>query len=77
MKNIEIKTPQDFLDATVMDILVYLKNDNSTECTAELTDNGTGRKLVVTLSYKEVEDTNENRKELERTAQKLVDKLFK
>lgn len=56
MKNIEIKTPQDFLGATVMDLLVYLRNDNSTECTAELTDNGSGRKLVVTLSYEEVEE---------------------
>lgn len=56
MKNIEIKTPQDFLDATVLDLLVYLRNDNSTECTAELTGNGSGRKLVVTLSYKEVEE---------------------
>lgn len=56
MKNIEIKTPKDFLDATVMDLLIYLRNDNSTECTAELTDNGSGRKLVVKLSYKEVEE---------------------
>lgn len=56
MKNIEIKTPQDFLGATVMDLLVYLRNDNSTECTAELTDNGSGRKLVVTLSYEEVQE---------------------
>ncbi len=56
MKDIEIKTPQDFLDATVTDLLIYLRNSNSTECTAELSDNGTGRKLVVTLSYKEVEE---------------------
>ncbi|EGE54387.1 hypothetical protein [Streptococcus parauberis] len=56
MNNIEIKTPQDFLNATIMDLLVYLRNDNSTVCTAELTDNGSGRKLVVTLSYKEVEE---------------------
>lgn len=56
MKNIEIKTPQDFLGATVMELLIYLRNDNSNECTAELFENGTGRKLVVTLSYKEVEE---------------------
>lgn len=56
MNNIEIKTPQDFLGATVMDLLIYLRNDNANECTAELTDNGSGRKLVVTLSYEEVEE---------------------
>lgn len=56
MKNIEIKTPQDFLGATVMDLLIYLRNDNSNECTAELFENGTGRKLVVTLSYEEVKE---------------------
>ncbi|EPX30438.1 TPA: hypothetical protein U7H52_001412 [Streptococcus agalactiae] len=52
----KIDTPQDFLNSTVIDLLVYLRNDNSNECTAELTDNGSGRKLVVTLSYKEVEE---------------------
>ena len=56
MKSIEIKTPQDFLDATVMDLLIHLRNNNSNECTAELSENGTGRKLVVMLSYEEVEE---------------------
>ena len=59
MKNIEIKTAEDFLGASVMDILIYLINDNSNEFTAELSENGTGRKLVVTLSYEEVEETKE------------------
>ena len=56
MKNIEIKTPQDFLGATVMDLLIHLRNKNSNECTAEVSENRTGRKLVVTLSYEEVEE---------------------
>ena len=59
MKNVEIKTPQDFLGATVMDLLIHLRNNNSDECTAELSENGTGRKLVVTLSYEEVEAEND------------------
>ena len=59
MKNIEIKTPQDFLDATVMDLLKHLSNNNSNECTAELSENGTGRKLVVTVSYEEYEIVEE------------------
>ena len=56
MKNIENKTTQDFLGSTVTDLLIYLRNYNSNECTAELLENGTGRKLVVTLSYEEVEE---------------------
>ena len=56
MKGIEIKTPQDFLDATVMDLLMNLRNTNSDECTAVLSKNGTGRKLVVTFSYEEVKE---------------------